>query len=466
VVKLTAVPNANFEFDYWTGACSGSSPVCSLTMNSPLSATAHFSVLENWVTLYPGKSPPLREDAAMAYDTLHRYSVMFGGIEGTPGQNAAVLGDTWIWDGVTWTRQTVTKGPSARWGAMMAWDAANGQIVMFGGRQNGKNAAEAGLADTWVWDAANNEWVQKSATGPARFEGSLAYDPNSRMVILFGGATGTTTLGDTWGWNGAAWTRLNPARSPNPRASAGMAFHAATNRMVLFGGSATVQPSGLEQLPFGDTWEWDGVTWTARTPALRPPTLFTPTLVYNSSTQETTLFEALNFTGATQQTWVWDGSQWFQKTPANSPASRDRHSLVYDSARNEVVLFGGIDILNATPFNDTWVYLAPVVSLVPQTPALTRNGANYQVTIPLANTGNVPATNVTLNTVSLGNATANNPVSAGTINRGDTGSISVSLPVAVAGPPGTHGAVSFQGTFNADGVTGIPWTASFPVTFP
>jgi hypothetical protein len=46
-------------------------------------------------------------------------------------------------------------------------------------------------------------------------------------------------LGDTWTWNGATWTELSPATSPPARASAVLASDPATGQLVLFGGNST-----------------------------------------------------------------------------------------------------------------------------------------------------------------------------------------------------------------------------------
>src|SRR5262249_39148502 len=44
VVGLTANPGAGFKFNAWSGACSGNSPNCSVTMNASKNATASFIV--------------------------------------------------------------------------------------------------------------------------------------------------------------------------------------------------------------------------------------------------------------------------------------------------------------------------------------------------------------------------------------------------------------------------------------
>ena len=67
----------------------------------------------------------------------------------------------------------------------------------------------------------------------------MAYDPATGTVVLFGGTGHGALLGDTWTWNGTTWTQQTPATSPPARESASMAYDAATGTVVLFGGDCT-----------------------------------------------------------------------------------------------------------------------------------------------------------------------------------------------------------------------------------
>ena len=93
-----------------------------------------------WTKQAPAASPSARVDAAMAYDAATGNLVLFGG-DGDHG----VGGDTWTWDGSTWTKQAPAASPPAREGAAMAYDAATGNVVLFGGE------APSVLGDTWTW---------------------------------------------------------------------------------------------------------------------------------------------------------------------------------------------------------------------------------------------------------------------------------------------------------------------------
>jgi hypothetical protein len=66
----------------------------------------------------------------------------------------------------------------------------------------------------------------------------MAWDPVLSHVILFGGGQNLTPSGDTWQWDGSSWTRLAPAASPSPRFGAALATDGVRNRVLLFGGAA------------------------------------------------------------------------------------------------------------------------------------------------------------------------------------------------------------------------------------
>jgi hypothetical protein len=79
----------------------------------------------------------------MAYDAATSTVVLFGGFN----NRGIVFGDTWTWDGTTWTQQAPATSPAHRVYASMAYDAATGQVVLFGGLGNHGGL----LGGTWTW---------------------------------------------------------------------------------------------------------------------------------------------------------------------------------------------------------------------------------------------------------------------------------------------------------------------------
>ena len=138
-------------------------------------------------------------------------------------------------------------------GHALAYDAARGVTVLFGGDDSN---------ETWEWDGV--AWTLRSPNElpPARSQHALTYDAARGVVLLFGGVASAQPLNDTWTWDGSQWTQLFPASSPTPRAGHALAYDAARGRVVLFGGV------GAGHAVRGDTWEWDGSPgapgWTLR----------------------------------------------------------------------------------------------------------------------------------------------------------------------------------------------------------
>ncbi|HEY1916107.1 MAG TPA: hypothetical protein VGH27_11100 [Streptosporangiaceae bacterium] len=86
----------------------------------------------------------------MAYDGATRTVVLFA------GDPAAPAGDTWAWDGTTWTEQAPATRPPGLQAAGMAYDAATGSEVLFGGwyYTNGEHDLRTVYRDsdaTWTW---------------------------------------------------------------------------------------------------------------------------------------------------------------------------------------------------------------------------------------------------------------------------------------------------------------------------
>jgi hypothetical protein len=248
-----------------------------------------------WTKQAPATSPHRREGAAMAYDAATGTVVLFSG--------PVTYRDTWTWDGTTWTKQAPAARPPARRFATMAYDAATGTIVLFGGVNFIRGTHF--LRDTWTWDGSTWTKQAPAARPPGREGASMAYDAATGTIVLFGGANGSQgshLLRDTWTWDGATWTKQAPAAHPSARSFAAMADDGAAGNVVLFGGAA----SHFNPLP--DTWTWDGATWTEQAPAASPPARRFASMAYDAAARNVVLFGGLGSGGDFSDTWTWGGS--------------------------------------------------------------------------------------------------------------------------------------------------------------
>jgi hypothetical protein len=225
------------------------------------------------------QAPPARQRASMAFDSALGQVILFGGFDS--GGNP--LSDTWGWNGRSWNPLSTVQIPPARGGGAMAADAA-GDVLLFGGTgaatltspstTTAIGPAPAGtlaptvLGDTWIW--TSNGWSAVTATPgesdpTARTGASMAYDPASNTVVLFGGQStpegargagspAARPLSDIWTWNGSSWRKVNSRSGPPARSAAVIASDPAAGGVILAGGSGGA--AGL-----GDTWLWAGGQW-------------------------------------------------------------------------------------------------------------------------------------------------------------------------------------------------------------
>ena len=243
----------------WPGTASASGWSCSAA--TARSATPGNGTAPTWTQLAAGEPHRRRAaDHAMAYDAARGRVVLFGGTS----DGAAGLDDTWEWDGSTWTPARIR--PTRRRRAArhaMAYD-------------RGAPARRAVRRRRWLTpslrrhlgmgrqrlDAARPGGQPVAARRATRWPTTRA----RQRVVLFGGDW-TAPLADTWEWDGNAWTQ-RAARRPAAGARSG---HAVAYDTACARRGAVRRRSRHAIASLRDTWEWDGSDWTQRRPAASPP---------------------------------------------------------------------------------------------------------------------------------------------------------------------------------------------------
>jgi hypothetical protein len=210
----------------------------------------------------------------------------------------------------------------------VADDLATHQVVLFGGVEDWGN--------TWVWNGTTWRHVNPSVSPPGRYGASAAYDPETKMVMLFGGRTEPgTPIHDTWGWNGTVWEDLDSgADGPAPGEGSDMAWDPALTQMVL------TTSSGVIGAP-GATWVWAGTHWAQPAGGGLPsgasysPMWFDPTTHWLIAVA--CCEDLPPVSGAVNTTWRWEGTRWsLLATPDDSPL--DASTMALDPASNSLVL--------------------------------------------------------------------------------------------------------------------------------
>ena len=326
--------------------------MAAVTMVQPVSMQAQSL---NWYEVsYGGSAPSAREDMAMAYDPATHSTLMFGGC----CNPSEMYGETWIFGvglGDGWQQLSPITSPSPRIGAAMTFDWAAGNIVLFGGC-SGSVSTCTFLDDTWTWDGTT--WTQQfPPVSPSPRVASMAYDGATHTSVLFGGTGSDGSLADTWAWDGVAktWIQQAPAASPSAR-QAPLAYDAATQTVVLFGGSNwKVEVPGSGGTAYGDTWTWNGATWTQQFPSSSPSARSYFSMAFDAVLRRVVLFGGAvggDWTNSTNDTWIWNGSDWAPFHPTTTPSNRYNYGMDYDPEQKVVVMFGGDS--TGPSLNDTW----------------------------------------------------------------------------------------------------------------
>ncbi|MCA8948552.1 MAG: hypothetical protein KDE27_03575 [Planctomycetes bacterium] len=373
--------------------------------------------------LAPAFRPAARVEAVAAFDAASQAVTLHGGFDGA----GAPIGDVWRWDASlsAWQQcpgaatgrgdhamaglpqspagDLVVLGgddagaqpppsvllsncaqlpaapvPADREAPAMAFDAARGVTVMFGGWIAGSGPTDE------LWELRGNSWSQilPGPTWPGpRFAAHMCYDPVRQRVVMVGGylGSGCPTLKDTWEWDGTAWSQkpdipipLGTAyaqmvfcehtgecvlplpdsncggrgtwrydgqgwhSAPMPladRIGFGVAYDRRRERLVLFGGSDL-------NSTYGDTWEWDGATWVQRMPPLAPSPRRFVKMAYDRLRGRVVMFGGEDGSGVRSDVWEWDGATWHPRSTMRTPPTVSRYDLSYDPGDGTTILFG------------------------------------------------------------------------------------------------------------------------------
>jgi hypothetical protein len=292
----------------------------------------------------PSVLPPSpRSGAAMVYDAAHGELVLFGGIAIT----GKVSNETWTWDGKRWRLYHLSVAPAPRQGAAMAYDAAHHDVVLFGGAVVEGGAVYVGKGsqsqsdDTWTWNGSAWKQLHPAHVPPINFgwPASMAYDPVSKAVLLFAfeqtpSANQTNMVAETWSWNGADWRRLTSASGPSlPGQMVTM------ERNVLLFAQARDRVGGrfVTQI-----WDWDGASWQQQ-PMANYLTQPLTSLAYDPVRVQYVMFDG--------DTWILESLGW-KRVHARTEPSAAGYSA-YFGALQEVVMWG--DLAGNTS-NDLWAW--------------------------------------------------------------------------------------------------------------
>ena len=222
---------------------------------------------------------------------LNGRAVLFGGVEAGGDR---FDGDTWEWDGASWTlRQAAVTPPASYYGCLGQMVTLGGKALLVGRRRRtdrrdlgvrrrldqararGQPARARLPRDDGDWEQGGavrrERWPARprssatpgSGTAPTgrrrrrstrRARSRPAGWPRWATKAFCSAASATDRSIDTWEWDGVNWMKRTPAHFPAARGEAAMT--SLGGKVVLFGGY-----NGGSALD-GDLWQWDGTDWT------------------------------------------------------------------------------------------------------------------------------------------------------------------------------------------------------------
>lgn len=158
----------------------------------------------DWVLSPQSTRPPTREYFGFTYDIAAAGVVAtcgYGG-EGTPGfgEMAPSHTDTWIWKAGAWAELHPTM-PAPDGACASTYDSAHGDLIAL------SSPDRLFKFDGTTWSSVQPQHVPPIQNGSSV---ALAYDANSHLVVLFGGASsapGNAVTNQTWTWDGVDWTQ-------------------------------------------------------------------------------------------------------------------------------------------------------------------------------------------------------------------------------------------------------------------
>jgi len=300
-------------------------------------------------------TPPCVGDGTLAYDSDLKEFVSFGGVIGC-GFTNFVGGDTWTYANGNWTNvsTSLSTAPAPRYGMAMAYDAADGYVVAFGGNSGSGTV----FGDTWTFNGTwTNVTGNQTTSPPPAFNIGVAYDNATRSVILVGGFAGNyTNLNATWAFAGGQWAAVPAATLPPPLRAPALLYDPTTSSLLLYGGMGNFGP-------LNETWSFASGTWTQLFPVSTPPPVWDTVGFFDRGSGLPILFGG--YTGYVGSyypdsgTWAYRAGTWtnLSASVAGSPGPRGAARAAWDPATNSTLLFGGRGTGPAgLLLNDSWVF--------------------------------------------------------------------------------------------------------------
>ncbi|MCI4344011.1 MAG: PKD domain-containing protein [Thermoplasmata archaeon] len=287
-----------------------------------------------WYNASTPGGPVSRWGAAVTYDPVEGYLVLFGGLD---AQNRP-LGDTWTLRGGTWTELCsgtssaphCSPAPEPRYEVPATFDVHDGYVVIYGG-VGGTNTEPVPLNDTWSFHDGAWSNVTRGVSPGRVFGGpfgALAYDSHDGYVLLF------TVYQTTWSFRNGTWTSIPATVHPTTSSDFTLFDDPSDGYDVLFGGFDGVAN------PVSVTYAYSAGRWAVLNESVHPSARLDALATYDADGGFGVLFGGFSGTTTFRDTWSFTNGTWFNITPSASPDSRllTTEYLGFDSSDHTLAL--------------------------------------------------------------------------------------------------------------------------------
>jgi hypothetical protein len=210
----------------------------------------------------------------------------------------------------------------------------------------------------------------------------MAYDVANGSIVLFGGQSRFRTLTDTWIWVGSGWTQAHPATSPPALDNAQMAYDPLSHDVLLVGGQQLATPdSGSVACSGGSGSSSSGSTGSTgiSVPPDEPIPAVAPAPSASANARQGTAAAASgcdSVVAPDAATWMWNGSDWSKATASTPLVIFGSAAMATDPVSGRVVL------LPRGPFAEPALGAAqPAIACPMQSPA--DPGAQPKCSLPI-----------------------------------------------------------------------------------
>jgi N-acetylneuraminic acid mutarotase len=202
-----------------------------------------------WTDLNSANTPNSLVDVRMAYDAESDKVILFGGMSGENLYQG--LHDTWAFDYKTnsWTKMEPAVSPPDMGSPAMAYDSQADRILAWGGWPTMTSSPTPEKTPMWAYDYNTNTWKELTYTdGPIEdFLGAMVYDPDLDRSYLYVGIQFWS-----YDYNNNQWKRLKDVMTgPGRRLDHAMAYDSQSKYIILFGGTDNLNQTDNE------TWFYD-----------------------------------------------------------------------------------------------------------------------------------------------------------------------------------------------------------------